>query len=347
MVVGHLLFSYFTIDRLTIMVNAVELTPDIFYFILAGFVAQMIDGALSRISSMQIPSGHFSMWGGDSYVSEILTPYVVEFLLDARDGGFAVSEDVLQKALKRLNDDLLSGGHPFYGYEHADHLRFADEAYSAYVLARVQRAPLGTLRALYDNERGKSITGLPLVHLGIALSLQGDKARGEKAVAEGFAKDVERPWYLGDYGSDLRDTSLMVALTHQFGLARPEYDAKVFDLGRNLVTQKHQQDDEEKKWRWRWNYFSTQEQGALARLGKVLIKDGQAKLEGTLSIGATMPLSPRISLRVFDQYERGRVSDWHYLGFDAGYVVGNRVYTDGGPVSYSANLIGVLLNVKL
>ncbi len=248
---------------------------------------QMIDSALSRLSSMQIPSGHFSMWGGDSYVNEMITPYVTEFLLDAREAGFAVPEDVLQKALKRLNDDLLSGGHAFYGYEHSDHLRFANEAYSAYVLARVQRAPLGTLRALYDNERGKSVTALPLVHLGIALSLQGDKPRGEKAIAEGFAKQFERPWYLGDYGSDLRDTSLMVALTHQFGLAKPDYDARVFDLGRRLVTQKHEQDDQEKKWHWRWNYYSTQEQGALARLGKELMKNGQSTLAGTLSVGGT------------------------------------------------------------
>ena len=247
---------------------------------------QMIDAALSRISSMQIPSGHFSMWGGDTYVSEMITPYVTEFLIDAREAGFAVSEDVLQKALKRLNEDLLAGGHPFYGYEQADHLRFANEAYSAYVLARLQRAPLGTLRALYDNERSKSITALPLVHLGIALSLQGDKPRGEKAIAEGFAKKFARPWYLGDYGSELRDVSLMVALTHQFGLNKPEYDTKVFDLGRSLVTQTHQQNDEEKKWHWRWNYFSTQEQGALARLGKVLIKDSQSTFEGQLTIGA-------------------------------------------------------------
>ncbi len=97
-----------------------------------------VEGAIGRIASMQIPSGHFSMWGGDSYVSEILTPYVVEFLEDARDEGFNVPDDMLQKALKRLNDDLLSGGHPYYGYEHADHMRFADEAYSGYVLARVQ-----------------------------------------------------------------------------------------------------------------------------------------------------------------------------------------------------------------
>ncbi|GAB3569643.1 sulfite exporter TauE/SafE family protein [Spirosoma luteolum] len=46
MLVGHLLFSYFTIDRLTLLASQVDLTPEIFYFILAGFVAQMIDGAL-------------------------------------------------------------------------------------------------------------------------------------------------------------------------------------------------------------------------------------------------------------------------------------------------------------
>lgn len=46
MVVGHLLFSYFTLDRLTLLASTIDLTPEIFYFILAGFVAQMIDGAL-------------------------------------------------------------------------------------------------------------------------------------------------------------------------------------------------------------------------------------------------------------------------------------------------------------
>ncbi|MFD2570353.1 sulfite exporter TauE/SafE family protein [Spirosoma soli] len=46
MIVGHLLFSYFTLDRLTLIASAIDLTPDIFYFIVAGFVAQMIDGAL-------------------------------------------------------------------------------------------------------------------------------------------------------------------------------------------------------------------------------------------------------------------------------------------------------------
>lgn len=46
MIVGHLLFSYFTIDRITVLASSVEITPDIFYYLMAGFVAQMIDGAL-------------------------------------------------------------------------------------------------------------------------------------------------------------------------------------------------------------------------------------------------------------------------------------------------------------
>jgi len=247
---------------------------------------ERVDGAIGRIASMQIPSGHFSMWGGDSYVSEIITPYVVEFLEDARDDGFLVPDAMLQKALKRLNDDLLSGGHPYYSYEHSDHLRFADEAYSGYVLARVNRAPLGTLRALYDNDRGKSITALPLVHLGIALKLMGDQPRAEKAIEDAFAKKIDRPWYLGDYGSNLRDTALMIALVHRYGLSKPEYDGRVFDLARSLTNEEHQADDRQRRYGWRWTYLSTQEQIAIARLGKTLIKDGDKVVSGTLAIGA-------------------------------------------------------------
>src|SRR3546814_12719515 len=74
-----------------------------------------MEGALGRLASMQVSSGHFSMWGNDSYVSPNLTPYLVEFLLDPRDGGFMVPDSVLQKALKRLNDEPPAWGNEFYG----------------------------------------------------------------------------------------------------------------------------------------------------------------------------------------------------------------------------------------
>lgn len=46
MVVGHMLLSYFTWEKITVLASSVEIGPEIFYFLMAGFVAQMIDGAL-------------------------------------------------------------------------------------------------------------------------------------------------------------------------------------------------------------------------------------------------------------------------------------------------------------
>src|SRR5690606_31804375 len=147
---------------------------------------QYVEGAFGRLASMQVRSGHFSMWGSDGDVNPALTPYIVEFLLDAREAGFNVPEQVLQKALERLGEDLLSGGEQFYGHDHRPHLRFAYKAHAGYVLARVNRAPLGTLRSLYDNDRDDALTALSVAHLGLALSLQGDKARGGKAIEQAF-----------------------------------------------------------------------------------------------------------------------------------------------------------------
>ncbi len=236
---------------------------------------ERMEGAFGRLASMQVSNGHFSMWGDDDYVNPGLTPYIAEFLLDAREGGFAVPDAVLQKALTRLNEGLLAGGAQFYGYDRRDHLKFANQAYAGYVLARVNRAPLGTLRALYDNERGKSLTGLPLVHLGIALSLQGDKTRGAKAIAEGFAKTSDRPEYLGDYGTKLRDDALMIALVHERKLAKPEFDRRAISLGRELDARRNSG----------WLWLSTQEQVALARLGKALMVDQKKLVSGQWSIG--------------------------------------------------------------
>ncbi len=97
---------------------------------------ERMEGAFGRLASMQVANGNFSMWGDDGYVNPWLTPYITEFLLDAKDAGFAVPDNVLQKALNRLSEDLLSGGSQFYGQDDREKLKFANQAYSGYVLAR-------------------------------------------------------------------------------------------------------------------------------------------------------------------------------------------------------------------
>ncbi|MGB8714836.1 MAG: alpha-2-macroglobulin, partial [Rhodanobacteraceae bacterium] len=69
---------------------------------------QRVENELGRLASLQLPNGHFSMWGGGhGEAATFLTPYAVDFMLDARDAGFAVNNQVLQNALERLKDDLL------------------------------------------------------------------------------------------------------------------------------------------------------------------------------------------------------------------------------------------------
>ena len=67
----------------------------------------------------------------------------------------------------------------------------------------------------------------------------------------------------------------------------------------------------------------------------------------TINVGVTFELTPRLNLRVFDMWERGRMRDWHYDGFDARRVYDHRVYTDGGPGDYRVNMLGFLLEAKL
>ena len=67
----------------------------------------------------------------------------------------------------------------------------------------------------------------------------------------------------------------------------------------------------------------------------------------SLTLAITVPVGDRASVRLFDYYERGQISDWHYSGFNNTLVYGNRAYTDAGPQSYNTNLVGLFLNVKL
>ena len=67
----------------------------------------------------------------------------------------------------------------------------------------------------------------------------------------------------------------------------------------------------------------------------------------SVSANLYVPLGDKLAIRLFDLYERGRLSDWHYLGLDAARAVDHRVFTDGGPEDYSENLVGVMFEVRL
>ncbi len=216
--------------------------------------ADMIDQAIAQLRAKQKVSGGFGLWDSNAPEEPWLTPYVLDFLLEARKQGFTVPDALLETGLKNLQTVMgnrASGFNQQYWTNEVDHLRFAADAYAAYVLAKTGKASLGTLRTLFDSHRNGDKTGLPRVQLGIALKLQGDLQRGDKAITEGIEllrKSRDQWHWYGDYGSTVRDVALAYALLTRHGFSNDKSDALLFDLSKMVASK---------------SYLSTQEQLAL------------------------------------------------------------------------------------
>lgn len=228
---------------------------------------------LDRIASMQLSSGHFSYWPGDGYSDPALTPYVSDVLLDAQAAGFALPPNVLQPALERIKEDLLAGGEVSWerhSSESGTHARFAYSAYAGYVLSRVNQAPLSALRNLYDSERSKSLSGLPLMQLAVALKAAGDNERAQGAAREALADKWTRTVkWLSDYGSESSDQARMLALALEHELLSKDHDDRLLELSRRMASQ---------------NYRTTQENMAVLRLAKAMAKTTPQPLAGALLV---------------------------------------------------------------
>lgn len=229
-----------------------------------------IEIGIERLLGMQRYNGSFGLWGSDSDEEFWLTAYVTDFLLRAREQGFAVPPEALEKASERLLRYLQDRQLVDAGYsDNLDHTRFAVQAYAGLVLARSQQAPLGSLRALYDR-RADAKSGLPLVQLAVALQKMGDKPRADEALALGLGLGRQRQEWLADYGSPLRDQALIYALLEENDLAASSRDQLLFSLAEERALQ---------------DYLSTQERNALFLAGRGLIKTPEKSWNAVLEAG--------------------------------------------------------------
>lgn len=238
-----------------------------------------IELGIERLLGMQRHNGSFGLWGADGSEEHWLTAYVTDFLLRAREQGFGVPDEALKKASERLLRYLQEPSLIDVPYSSdRDHSRFAVQAYAGYVLARSEQAPLGSLRSLFER-REQSLSGLPLVHLAVALQRMGDAPRADQALQAGLAKGRKENLWLDDYGSPLRDQALMLALLQEHGMAADRVEQRLFDLADTLAGR-------------RW--LSTQESNALFLAGRGLLSKPEPSWTATLEVaGQTRVLNPQ------------------------------------------------------
>lgn len=260
--------------------------------------SKRLDIAFGRLAGMQQAQGGFGLWAASSPYEAWLSAYVTGFLQDAAQAGFAVPETLRQRAMASLLEQFqrspgwqtrppatLSRDAQGRLNDHREidalrmaHLRLADAAHLGYILAREQKAPLATLRTLHDDFRGNARSPLVLLHLGLALKLMGDEARARVAIDEAMKRDYGidpahsggNEW-LGDYGSDIRDTAKVYALMHRHQISHPERERLLTRLSDRLGQQQ---------------YYSTQERLALFLAARASGGDESQPWRATVKVGA-------------------------------------------------------------
>ncbi|WP_312690677.1 alpha-2-macroglobulin [Kosakonia sp.] len=215
-----------------------------------------VDIGISRLLQMQREDGGFSLWDKNGPEEYWLTAYVTDFLVSASAQGYSVPGEALNNANNRLLRYLQDPSTMAIRY--SDDLpatKFAVQSYAALVLARQQKAPLGALREVWQrHEQAKA--ALPLMQLGVALKMMGDAQRSEQALRLALKTPrAQSNRWLADYGSDLRDNALMLALLQENNLLPQEQTRLLTMLSEQAYGQ-------------RW--LSTQESNALFLAGRNL-----------------------------------------------------------------------------
>ena len=192
-------------------------------------VRPRVQEAVNKLLNRQSPDGAFGLWRvGDRWSSPWLGAYVTDFLYRARNEGYGVPQEALDRAYNSLADIARIDRWYLASYQTTvddspgnndtrDYLRRRSAAYALYVLARAGRADLSDLRYFHDALMEGTASPLAKAHIGAALALMGDRARANSA----FDQAIEAIGWAnrGDYyQTPLRDVAGVLALAAEAGM---------------------------------------------------------------------------------------------------------------------------------
>jgi uncharacterized protein YfaS (alpha-2-macroglobulin family) len=111
-----------------------------------------VNTALQRIYSKQLSDGGWNWWDGSDSDPQT-SAYVVLGLLEAKDSGYPVSQDVLDNGISYLNQNLPDL------YQNAAQWKYNRYAFMSYVLARGDQLQAGDTNFIYDHRTSLSLYG--------------------------------------------------------------------------------------------------------------------------------------------------------------------------------------------
>jgi uncharacterized protein YfaS (alpha-2-macroglobulin family) len=158
-----------------------------------------VNAGIDRVLSMQLNSGGFGYWPGDSSVQDWSTSYAGHFLIEAKRAGYQVRDSALVSWVNYQKNTA--------AIWQASSRKYTEQAYRLYTLALSGNADLGSMNRL------RSVSGLPVQatwRLAAAYWLAGqrDTARAmirNLAMPEGSYRELS-----ATFGSSLRDKAMIL-----------------------------------------------------------------------------------------------------------------------------------------
>ncbi len=187
-----------------------------------------VQEAINKILNRQSPDGAFGLWrAGDRYATGWLGVYVTDFLLEAKQQGYGVPDEALDRAFEALKTLTAPTGYISVSYQlrveqgsiwsdKTEDLRRRTAAYAFYVLAKEGKADLSDLRYFNDHHLSKTPSPLARMHVAVALALMGDGARANDALRK-TRKVVGYDNSGNYYQTPLRDAAGLLALANEIG----------------------------------------------------------------------------------------------------------------------------------
>ena len=157
-----------------------------------------VNGGIERVLGMQLASGGFSYWPGESIVNDWCSSYVGHFLLEARRSGYQVRESALKNWINYQKNTA--------ALWQAGSERFVEQAYRLYTLALAGEADLGSMNRLRSHKLPVQASwrlAAAYWHAG-----QRDTARSMIAglsLPQGKYRELSRT-----FGSSLRDKAMIL-----------------------------------------------------------------------------------------------------------------------------------------
>lgn len=301
-----------------------------------------VQKAIDILVDRQSEDGRIGLWlRGDGMSSSWLMVFAGDFLLQAKDRGYALPEESAKRTLswlKSFGANYTSGAATDWTRENM----LSARAYALYVLAR-NKAP--NQPAMTELTQSSQLSGLPKAMLGAALAMSGRTADADKAFASaelGLGRDDDNRAL---YGTKLRDLAAFLALAVE---SRPGFDPSAM-LDR--LTQLDVSADA----------TSTQEKTWLLRAASALVRDEPINVGiqaagqpgGTAVTRRNLLLTPTLA-QIGGGYtvtNRGRQTLYRTLAVSgapkvplppvaAGFKVGKQWFTlDGQPVDITSSVL--------